>query len=349
MEGVSITRKEYRHAYDLFLRGNLKIISFVRKDVWVAREDRKGLQKQLSETAIDSSLKEKLVAHESRVLENPQLIFDFLSEVGRNAEMKKAIEGVGQFPKGNRLHVFDSFSDVMQALNVEINIKSKISDRIMLSNLEFEVVENLKTLFWKYEGVIQKRNSWGLPAKQKTVGRMEQRSTITKKDLVSLILFCTSNQKVSQLLKRQQNDLALGSGLFLTYDVVSGQVQRLPAYELLLKIQDAFLLLKGAEESCAQNPPFPMQSMELLKQPGDSIVVDNIDLMKAILLFDKLEDIANLYLELFRYFNGEQIDLERIQLSDAIPKEVFPDIPEKIEYKIDELKAYLKRYLGKRP
>src|SRR4051812_44893193 len=40
---VSITQQEYRTAYELHLKGQLKILSFVRSDVWALKDDRKEL------------------------------------------------------------------------------------------------------------------------------------------------------------------------------------------------------------------------------------------------------------------------------------------------------------------
>ena len=45
---VSITQQEYRHAYQLQKAGKLKIITFVRAEVWQAREDRKELASYLA-------------------------------------------------------------------------------------------------------------------------------------------------------------------------------------------------------------------------------------------------------------------------------------------------------------
>jgi hypothetical protein len=44
---VSITQREYREAYRLHQEGRLKLLSFVRADVWRMRDDRKLLTKHL--------------------------------------------------------------------------------------------------------------------------------------------------------------------------------------------------------------------------------------------------------------------------------------------------------------
>ena len=54
---ISITRKEYETAYELAREGKLKLLIFVRDEIWTIREDRKALKKYLqSEKTFSSEL-----------------------------------------------------------------------------------------------------------------------------------------------------------------------------------------------------------------------------------------------------------------------------------------------------
>lgn len=53
-EKVSITQAEYREAYRLHKEGRLKLLSFVRADVWNLREERKALRKHLEMLDMDA-------------------------------------------------------------------------------------------------------------------------------------------------------------------------------------------------------------------------------------------------------------------------------------------------------
>lgn len=54
---VSITQREYREAYQMHLAGKLKLLNFVRSEVWPAKEDRRELASYLE--SIDLKLSTK--------------------------------------------------------------------------------------------------------------------------------------------------------------------------------------------------------------------------------------------------------------------------------------------------
>ena len=91
-EKITITRAEYRRAYELFKKGQIKLINFVRKEIFDVREDRKGLEQVLLNLKLQEEEKLLVKEHESKILREAGDIFRFLDEVGRNAEMKAANE-----------------------------------------------------------------------------------------------------------------------------------------------------------------------------------------------------------------------------------------------------------------
>ena len=93
---ISITQQEYRAAYQRHLKGKLKIISFVRNDVWQYREDRNELSRFLEKQAIDPGAKHDIVNHPSKWANDSEFICRFISEVCKNEETKKALKDPSQ-------------------------------------------------------------------------------------------------------------------------------------------------------------------------------------------------------------------------------------------------------------
>ena len=108
---LSITRIEYRRAYELLKAGRMKLITFVRDELWNVREDRKALEAFLIDDhklrkELDDAQIQAIVQHKSTFVNDAQAIFEFLNEITRNEEMKQAIAGEGSFPVANWVHRF---------------------------------------------------------------------------------------------------------------------------------------------------------------------------------------------------------------------------------------------------
>src|SRR5262245_35369794 len=74
---VSITQQEYREAYRLHQEGKLKILSFVRADVWRMKDDRKLLEKHIQEMDIDPGAKTQVLLAPTKAATNPEFIVNF--------------------------------------------------------------------------------------------------------------------------------------------------------------------------------------------------------------------------------------------------------------------------------
>ena len=141
---TSITREEYRTAYDLFKQGRIKkIVTFVRQCVWDVISDRKELKKLLEHDStleyIDPHDKERISNHCSKLLQEANHIMGFVDEVKRKEESES-----GEEPKNNWINSFSSFSDVIQVLKIEMGISQDISEKIAEHNVKTAVLSNLK-------------------------------------------------------------------------------------------------------------------------------------------------------------------------------------------------------------
>jgi hypothetical protein len=180
---VSITRMEYRTAYEEAKLGKMRLLILVREEIWNLRSDRDALKeyltssKQINRELSDEDI-QKLVNHPSPILNDANRIFDFISEVSRDDEMKRAAVGEIEFPKANWVHVFSTFQDIVDILRVQLGIQSNLSQIALRTNLRRELLENLIILTGKHNGKISPSYDWALFARQKHEGGMNASSRL---------------------------------------------------------------------------------------------------------------------------------------------------------------------------
>lgn len=150
-ERISITRQEYRDAYKLHQQGKLKIITFVRRDVWQYREQRKELSKFLEQ----SSVKEKEVAEimnsPSKFATDAKAICDFIEEISRNAETSRAVKEKTLLPTANWMHFFETFRDISDVIRAETFSGVPVEKLAFKRLLNRELTEILKSSLIKID------------------------------------------------------------------------------------------------------------------------------------------------------------------------------------------------------
>lgn len=118
---VSITRAEYRHAYQLAQTGKLKLLTFVRDEVWNHRQSIKELKRALkSEADLSDEQRARLANHPTNFATEAETIISFIDEVSRNKETIAASREQGPMPVANWIHVFKNFGEVRQAIDLLI-------------------------------------------------------------------------------------------------------------------------------------------------------------------------------------------------------------------------------------
>jgi len=152
---ISITRKEYQTAYEAAKAGKVKkIITFIRQNVWDAREDRKSLKKLLSNEydSENSNLPGYDTAYYASTILNDDAkhILSFIKEVLRNEEWRD-----GKKPLFNWVQQFNFFPDIVSTLETELRIKTNFKARVMEQNVRLALMNNLKWIFNK--------NIWDTP------------------------------------------------------------------------------------------------------------------------------------------------------------------------------------------
>lgn len=230
-ENISITRKEYRVAYDLAQAGKIKkLIVFVRQNVWDVKEDRKSLHKLLQDVTVLENEKKidanALVNYSSNILRDAEHISSFIDEVTRKEDARN-----GKMPNLNWVHTFNHFEDIVRTLKNELNINIDISAQIAEQNLEMALAHTLQKIAYKTEsGAI---TAFYLPFKEirkklkdfrdntKIISGRET-ITLTKDEVDKISNFILFYYTGVEELSTYEFENALSSGVFMDFDREKG-------------------------------------------------------------------------------------------------------------------------------
>lgn len=131
---LSITNKEFQIARELIENGHpIRIIAFIRKQIWLLKNDREILLKHFSEYS--DSIKEGLLSHGKSVVDDPEYMYKFVNEVAKGVNLPSEKE-----PVNNWIFQFDQFEDIVVALKNSLNIAgsldNKRNERLLIDELQ---------------------------------------------------------------------------------------------------------------------------------------------------------------------------------------------------------------------
>lgn len=112
----SITRAAYERAYELARQGRLRIVAFVRDQVWTHRESLKEMERFLREDQ-ETQQERPLTSMPTKFMTDAATTIAFIELVSRNADTSKAVKGEGAFPINNWLHPFRTFGEIRAVLD----------------------------------------------------------------------------------------------------------------------------------------------------------------------------------------------------------------------------------------
>lgn len=331
-EKISITRMEYREAYKLAQAGQLKLLTFVRKNLWDIREDRKALIQAFEElNATSKELSDedqkKLSNHSSTFVNDAEVTFEFLKEVSRVEEMKVAIKGAGDFPTGNWVHTFSTFGDIMATLNTELNIKNPLQRAILISNLRNELIGNLAVLLTKTPDTILATGELAMAARRRMTGGRREASDISGKHLSWLAMYLICAAPTSNLTT-QFLDVALTSGEFLNFVKESHSFEPSLLQNRMLELKRNFdrlqFIAKGFGEQRAR------LADELFAIPNDEDLnsIENEKLSIAFVFQDCELNIVKLLAAILKHLDGDTNALQNVKLNPTSP---FPETAKQLE------------------
>lgn len=230
-ENISITRKEYRVAYELAKAGKIKkLIIFIRQNIWDVKEDRRSLHQLLQNVTVlenDKPINTSAIEnYNSSILRDAEHILGFVNEVTRKEDARK-----GNMPNMNWVHTFNSFDDIICTLKVELRVTSNLSTQVAEQNLKMALAYTLQKIAYKTEsGAI---TAFYLPFKEireKLKHCRDNTRNFSGREIIYL-----SKQEVHQIsnfllfyhngvdeLNTFEFENALSSGVFMDFDVEKG-------------------------------------------------------------------------------------------------------------------------------
>ena len=256
---ITITRQEYRTAYELAQTGKIRLLSFVRDEVWTHRQDVKELQKYLeSLTELDDSIRRKVAAYPNSMADDSDAIGSFIEEVSRNKETSEAARGKGAMPVGNWIHSFKNFSEIRDVLDPLILRGMPVNKAAGRKALQNQLVTLLRQLVPLIKSkplmpdvtILRLAKTLNLSADH--IGKSVNISAADWNTFASIGLHAAKDAPDASPFAA-----ALGTDLLLEYDAVSGTFKQTPAYDILTELVDQ--LQQYQKVRVGYNP------MELLK------------------------------------------------------------------------------------
>lgn len=320
---ISITRMEYQHADKRFKEGKLKLLAFVRKEVWDIREDRAALKKYLAEEMVTEKelgeeQKAKLLNHQSKFLTDAEAIFDFLAEIGKIEEMKKAIKGQGAYPTGNWIYQFTGFKDITDALRTVMNVSGGLRRTVLVANLKYEIEENCRRLFTVKESGLQQKSYGASFARKSFSGKgMKDESTYQGLHLGWMGVFLMFWATDGTHMRSTALDEAILSGEFLDFDKPSGQYTVGTLQQGLLTLKEKIgYFQKGAADEKTKEFGQELVSNQMYKSNPDGMYrIVNYKMMVACYLYDLYTDVEQLFKAVYRGLEGDESILRSVNSS----------------------------------
>lgn len=341
-EQLTITRLEYREAYKLHCSGRLKILSFVRSDIWVLREDRSTLKQYLEQCGLDEEGKKKIGFFPSKILSNPEYVIDFINEVGRIRETKDAIREGTPLPTANWIHQFSTFKDIIDVLQAQVFCGTPIEMVILKSLLRRELVEILREVLIKGRGknLLSPKSTltnFYREVKITTESRGYPTIDIPAKmwDILSTIGIFLLGRRLRTTVLQQ----ALISGAFSQFNPNTGLIEETNAYQALLSLNQEIQLLKDGleKEALAVTYTFtPRKRPQGIK----SVPIDTMALFALLHLYMRWDNIIDLAKSLIAHLDGSEFRMPRVWKSSPIP-EMNAEL-DKESISSDEVETFIK-------
>jgi len=308
---VSITQREYREAYDLCKNGSLKIITFVRQDIWNLRSDRLELRNHLDGLALEESEKDTIANHSSKRATDPQFVSDFITEVGRNQDTKNALIGKGDLPTGNWIHVISSFRDIADVLSTEIFNDLPIEEAISRQLLLGEIKQVLRKCLPKLsEGSVNSptttiRNLYAEHEIRKSA--MDDgiiTINIKRWDLLSTFSIHLLGLSLNPMILPQ----VLSSSIFLRFNTDFAVFEEQPIYRALQMLDEEIRLVTKGNTTETISIIFEHTPRSRISSDTE-VHLDSIKFLALLHLLQRWSNVVELSCSVIRYLEGQEFKL----------------------------------------
>ena len=326
---TSITQQEYRTAYEILKENKIKIISFVRKEIWTIRDDRKALSDFLKmefngSKEISTENIRQISMHSSKFVNDADFIFNFIDEVTRKNEMLEATKSGTKFPHGNWIYSFDHFDQIVSALRMQMNIFSSIQERIILENVKREIKKNLEYLFVQLEEEPEVFFYWIDFIKNIPIDDLDGETFFDLKKIERLQKYSAIGIGRGKHMSAFFINEALSSGIFQSKNYLTGDVEYSKLGEVVFKLFDEIDSLKKIETVFDRNQTdFLLRNKASLKE-GKGRYINNLTLVPLKAARNVQETILRLSKVIINYIDGKEDELSQLNLN-AIEKKSLND------------------------
>jgi hypothetical protein len=237
---TSITQQEYRRAYELAKVGKLRILTFVRDEVWTHWQGVKELERYLkSLTEVDVLLREKIIRHPSSFADDAAFIHAFISEISRNKETAAAAEGAGAMPVANWVHTFKDFSGIADAITPLVLSGLAVRDaagRTVLLNQILALLQGIMSpskngLFAPFAAIRKLAKDLNLGT-----GNLTGKVTLSKDQWNRIVVLGLHAHRAAPAI--ESIAAGLNSDLLLDYRPETGAFRPSEAYDVLTELVD---------------------------------------------------------------------------------------------------------------
>lgn len=321
---ISITQREYREAYSLHVKGKLKILNFVRSDIWNLRSDRIELENHLKTLDIETETANSIRNHPTKRATDPDFIINFINEIGRNQETNVALNGEGPFPSGNWLHTFNTFRDIADVLQPEVfdglPIDEAILRRLLLSELR-EVLRKSLVKFKEgavYSPTVTIKNFYHEHELSPSISEDHYTRIKTKRwGLLSTFGIGLLGVKINTLILPK----ALSSSTFLSFDSGKGAFEEEPIYHALHLLQQEIDLLSKGNTSETLSIIYETSPRQRQREE-ETISIKSIKLFAFLHLLQRWSNIIVLSKSVINYLEGGIFEMPEIFERTPIPSMV---------------------------
>jgi hypothetical protein len=316
---VSITQSEYRRARELQDEGSLKLINFVRGDVWTIREDRRQLAKYLRSLPIPEAVATSIVSRPGKFAEDAQFIADFLSEVSRNAETKAAASGDKPLPTGNWIHVFNSFKDITDVLISHLFLSTSLEELALRSVVRLELRDLLAQCLLKVKGaVVSPRGVIDTFHQSNPVSMPDRAKSTTVIDTpLWQRLSSYSIHLLGRVLQAPVLDKAIASPVFLKFDREGERYETTPVFSALVKLREEVTAFNRACNTENLSVVFG-NSKRARPDVGAAIDIPTAQLVGLLHPFDRWANVVALCESLVLHFEGGQFKVPTLRPDSPI-------------------------------
>ncbi|MGM3273755.1 DUF4062 domain-containing protein [Ralstonia sp. 24A2] len=311
---VSITQREYREAYQLYKAGKLKLLNFVRSDVWQAKDDRRELVKFLESTSLDNKTRNAIAGHPSKSASNPDFLVKFINEVSRNEETKLAVRGQGPAPSGNWVHVFSGFRDIVDVLNGQAFASIPVEDMTARRLLRRELRDFVGQCLVKFNGAVHSprvvidRFHEAHPITLE--GRANDFTTVSAKrwDMISTFSIHLLGRTLHPVVLPQ----VLSRPTFLEFDLATNSYRETPVQDALVHLQEEIRRFNQANTS--ENLAVIFQHTPRNRtNRADNIEIETVKLAGLLHLLDRWSNVLDLSASVLKHLDGEPFVLPNLR------------------------------------